>query len=116
MRTPMAPEAIHHRAYAAPVPVLRVVLLLTGVFLLLASSAQAAVSEEQALQIAINVPSVGREMSKFSPVQATARLDDDGTWVVQFGSSDNEVHAEVDIDSLTGKAAHVYLGQKAQFP
>src|SRR3954471_17073304 len=115
MRTPMAPEAIHHRAYAAPVPALRVVLLLTGLFLLVAPSAQAAVSEQQALRIAINVPSVGREMSKFSPVHATARLDD-GTWIVQFGSSDNEVHAEVDVDSLTGKAEHVFLGQKAQFP
>jgi Glycosyltransferase family 87 len=111
----MAPEAIHHRAYAAPVPALRVVLLLTGMFLLSAPAAQAAVSQQEALQIAINVPSVAREMSKFSPVQATARLDD-GTWVAQFGSSDNEVHAEVHVDSVTGAVEKVYVGQKAQFP
>src|SRR4051794_31656697 len=115
MRTPMAPEAIHHRAYAARVPALRLVLLLTGLFLLVAPSARAAVSEEQALRIAINVPSVGREMSKFSPVQASARLDG-GTWIVQLGSSDDEVHAEVHVDSLTGKVEHIFLGQKAQFP
>lgn len=111
----MAPEAIHHPAYAARVPALRVVLLLTGLLLLAAPPARAAVSEEQALRIAIAVPSVGREMSKFSPVQANAQLQD-GLWVVQFGDKDNEAHAEVHVDSLTGKVDKVYIGQKAQFP
>jgi hypothetical protein len=112
----MEPEAIHHRAYAARVPALRVVLLLTGLFLLLAPPAQAVVSQEEALRIAISVPSVGREMSRFSPVQGVARQDG-GTWFVQFGGGkDNELRAEVDVDALTGKVDKVFIGTKAQFP
>lgn len=111
----MAPEAIHHRAYAARVRALRVLLLITGLFVLQTPPAQAAVSQEQALRIAIGVPGVGREMAKFSPVQATARLEN-GTWVAQFGGRDNEVHAEVHIDSVTGKVDKIFIGQKAQFP
>ena len=88
---------------------------MTGLLLLLTPPAQAAVSQEQALRIAIGVPAVGREMAKFSPVQATARLEN-GTWVAQFGGRDNEVHAEVHVDALTGKIDKIFIGQKAQFP
>ena len=116
----MAPEAIHlvrstrGSPYAARVPAVRLALLALGLSLLVVAPANAAITRDQAVRIAIAEPSVAKTMAKYSPVEATARLDGD-TYIVQFGSA-NEVRAEVDVDGPSGKVVKVYIGTKATFP
>jgi hypothetical protein len=98
------------------VPRLRIALLVTSLTLLLAPVAEArAVGREQALRIAIGIPSVAEELARVSPVEASSNLQD-GIWIVRFGPRNEDVRAEVHVDALTGKVERVYTGTKAAFP
>jgi hypothetical protein len=112
----MAPEAIHPRTYAARVSAVRLALLVTGLLLLAAPTrAEAFVTREQALRVAIAVPAVGHELAGVSPIQAAAERDGD-TWFVRFGPRNADVRAEVQIDALSGEVTKVYVGEEAAFP
>src|SRR4051794_11987574 len=92
----------------------RLALAVTALSLLLAPAADASVSREQALRIAIAVPAVERAVENLSPVEAAAKVQGD-VYVVRLGSHD-EVRAEVHVDVLSGHVERVYTGYQADFP
>jgi Glycosyltransferase family 87 len=89
-------------------------LLALGLSLVLASPAEAVVSRDDSLRVAVGIPAVQREVAKLRPVEAVARLQGD-QYIVQLGSH-GVVHAEVDVDAFSGKPVKVFTGTKAEFP
>ena len=92
----------------------RLALLTVGACLLLAPPASAAVSKEQALQIAARLPQVQAELAKLRDVRGTLQVQGDRYLV--FFEVDDEPRVEVVVDILSGSVLKVYLGDQAAFP
>jgi Glycosyltransferase family 87 len=109
------------RPYSAAVRRTRTVLLAAVLALLVtAPSATAAdtgstvITKRQALNIALRVPAVKRELAKYGKINGGIELPAD-YWLVQFRSGD-EIRVQVDVDAFSGRVLRVYTGDKAAFP
>ncbi len=101
-------------------PGLRRALLLTGLCVLLAWVTPAAATaapptEDQAIQIALRIPDVQRELTTHKATRVSATRAG-GHWQVLFFDNNDEGRAEVDVDLVTGKVVQVLTGTKAAFP
>jgi hypothetical protein len=91
------------------------VALIAITLLLPAAAGAAPPTQDQAIQIAIGVPKVEKELRTYKSIRASA-LRSGSYWRVLFFDSDDEGRVEVDVDLLTGEVLRVFTGTQAAFP